>query len=201
MNVKISSQHKFLAGFWWNTRLEFNYYTVDVDMLTATVDIVEQNIAFLRLRYIIEDTLSDIVFINQTEIDTIRSMKQAGIRVAVLPEDPVDQIVGMVLHTKLSLVVEDRIIIRGIRLQSVKGDDIVYEHNEVEFNPFFDRHGWWSTIDPADTETVDTPNNVTAITAARRWRDLGMSWIEDSNIDLTKTGNVVVFGEVRRDED
>jgi len=30
MNVKISSQHKFLAGFWWNNRLEFNYYTVDV---------------------------------------------------------------------------------------------------------------------------------------------------------------------------
>jgi hypothetical protein len=201
MNVKLSSQHKLLAGFWWNNRLEFNYYTIDIDMLTATADIVEQNVAFLRMRYIVEDTLSDIVFINQTEIDTIHDMKQAGIRVAILPEDPVDQVVGMILHTKLNLVGEDRIIIRGIRLQSIKGDGIVYEHNEVEFNPFFNQPGWWCTIDPEDTETIDSPSNITAITATRRWRDLGMTWSNDINVNSTDTGNVVVFGGSKKDED
>lgn len=198
MNVKISSRHNFLAGFWWDDSLEFNSYTLDIDMTTATADIIEQNIAFLRLRYIIEDTLSNVVFINQQETEAIENLKAAGVCVAVLPEDPVDQIVGMALHSKLSSVVEDRIVIRAVRLQSIKGDNIVYEHSDNELNPLFEQYGWWSTTDPEDTETTESSDHVTVITSSRRWRDLDMAWMSD--VDTESSENVVVFGEFRRDE-
>ena len=199
MNVKISSQHTFLAGFWWDNNLEFNHYTVDIDMLTATADVVEQNIAFLRLRYILEDTMTNVVFVNQDDESAVEQLKSAGIAVAVLPEDPVDQVIGMALHAKLSAVVENRIVIRAVRLKSVKGDNIVYEHSDVEFNPLFSQSGWWSTADPEDTETVETADRVTVITAGRRWRDLELSWSADTETDSSE--NVVMFGEFRRDED
>jgi len=199
MNVKLSSQHTVLAGFWWDNTLNFNNYTVNIDMLTATNDVVEQNIAFLRLRYILENTLSDVVFINQEETDVIKRCLDAGIQVAVLPEDPVDQIVGMALHAKLSAVVEDRLVIRAVRLSSNRGDDIIYEHSEAEFNLLFEQPGWWSTMDPVDTENTGAVDKSSVITSRRRWQELDLSWFSDT--DSATKENVVVFGEFQRNED
>lgn len=199
MNVKLSSQHTVLAGFWWGNALNFNSYTVHVDMLTATGDVVEQNIAFLRLRYILENTLSDVVFVNQEETDVIDKCLDTGIRVAVLPEDPVDQIVGMALHAKLSAVVEDRLIIRAVRVSSSRGDNIVYEHSDAEFNLLFDQPGWWSTVDPVDTENTGTVDKASVIASRRRWQELELSWPSDT--DSVAKENVVVFGEFQRNED
>lgn len=199
MNVKLSSQHTMLAGFWWDNALNFNNYTVHIDLLTATSDVIEQNIAFLRLRYILEDTLSDVVFVNQTETDVIDRCRAAGIQVAVLPEDPVDQIVGMALHAKLSAVVEDRLIVRAVRLSSSRGDNIVYEHSDAESNLLFDQSGWWSTVDPEDTVSIGVRDKSSVITSRRRWQELDLSWFCDT--DSTAKENVVVFGEFQRNED
>lgn len=198
MNVKITSRHELLAGFWWS-QLEFNRYQIEIDLLTATRDIVEQNIAFLRMRYIIEDALANVVFVQHTETEVIESLTQAGVQVAVTPEEPVDQIIGMILHSKLSAVTEGRVIVRSVRLSSTKGDDIVYEHDDAEFNPLMEQAGWWSNLEPDDVETVGDDDRISVITAGRHWRDLDMPWSETEESDSTE--NVVVFGEFRRDED
>jgi hypothetical protein len=199
MNVKISSQHKFLAGFWFDSQLNFNHYTVEVDMLTATPDILEQNVAFLRIRYILEDALSDVVFINHDETDAIDAMINSGMSVAITPEEPVDQIIGMLIHSKLSTVTQNRVIIRSVRVSSVRGDNIIYEHDDAEFNPLMATDGWWSSLDPDDIRTIGIDDQISVIAANRHWRDLELGWIDTEETESTE--NIVVFGEFRRDED
>jgi len=202
MNVKISSNHEFLAGFWIPDELEFNHYTVNIDMLTATNDVLEQNIAFLRLRHILEVTLSNVIFVAASDTDRIELFESADLRVAVTPTEPVDQIIGMILHAKLGAVLDGRIQIRSIKLSSVKGDGIVYEHDDAEYNPLMSETGWWTNNDPDDIKTVGAVD-VTSITSARRWRELELQWPISSN-DAESTsedaGNVVVFGNFHKDE-
>lgn len=203
MNVKISTQHKLLAGFWWNNELTFNHYKIKVDMLTVTPDVVEQNIAFLRLRHIIEETLDSVIFINQSETDAIEKFTQANLRLALVPEDPVDQIIGMLLHSKLSAVMEEKILIRSLQVSSVKGDDVEYYQDDLEYNPFFKTAGWWgdrSPDDPQNTGSADPmQHNLSLIAADRRWREIGLGWDEVAEDD-DDIGNVLVFKEFKKDE-
>jgi len=205
MNVRISTEHKFLAGFWWAGELSLNHYQIKVDMTTATEDVVEQNTAFLRLRHIIESTLDNTIFINYNETDVIENYRRAGIKLALLPEDPVDQIVGMVLHSKLSTVMENRIMIRCLRLSSVKGDNVVYEHGDVEYNPFYKTAGWWGDLDPDNTENTGSTDpmqiNLTTVSANRHWRDLGLGWDSEENENDQVEGNILVFNGFKRDAD
>lgn len=205
MNVKISTQHKLLAGFWWNDELTFNHYKIKVDMLTVTPDVVEQNIAFLRLRHIVEETLDGAIFINQTETDTIEKFNQANLKLALVPEDPVDQIIGMLLHSKLSAVMEEKILIRSLTVSSVKGDEVEYHHDDIEVNPFYNTAGWWGDRSPDNLQNTGSDDvmqhNLSLIAADRRWRELGLGWDEADDDYEADGGNVLVFGEFKKHED
>lgn len=200
MNVKISSKHKFLAGFWWNNQLFFNHYMLDIDMTTATADIIDQNIAFLRLRYMIEDVFEDIVFIEQNEHDAIDQLESVGLKLAILPIDPVDQIVGMMLQCKFEAVLEGKILIRSVKLSSVRGDDIVYESDHTEYNALAGQSGWWNMLDPDDTTTIEDVAVSRQLNSRKRWREMSMEWSEESTADVDESENVLVFKDKPRDE-
>ena len=53
--------------------------------------------------------LNNCVFINQNDSKSIKKYKDAGIRVCVLPEDPVDQIISMTLLQKFNSITEGRL--------------------------------------------------------------------------------------------
>jgi hypothetical protein len=201
MNVKIGYTSHFIAGVWWDDRLIMSTYTATFKMITATDNAADTNIALDRLRHIVEEYLPDSVFIKDTDTDQIELLQAAGIKTIVMPEEPVDQIIGMMLYSKISAVMDGRILLRSVMLSSTAGDDVIYEHDLSESTAPFDQPGWWIQPTPVcETETQqDTETNLFVLSSTSPWRDLGLEWIGD--VDEADTGNVLVFTEFKNDKD
>jgi len=201
MNVKIGYTSHFIAGVWWNNRLIMSTYTVTFKMITATDSAQDTNTALDRLRYMVEEYLVDTVFIKDTNAEQIALLKAAGIKIIALPEEPVDQIIGMMLYSKLSAVMEGCMLIRSIMLSSTAGDDVIYEHDAQESVAPFNQPGWWAESTPVcEAESQRQSNDtVFVLNAVNQWRDLGLQWVSD--IDPDQDSNVLVFNELKNDKD
>lgn len=201
MNVKLGYSLHLTAGIWWNGRLIMNNYDVTFKMLTVSSDHANQNIALDRLRYIADQCFADTVFICDTEQEQIKKLRAAGIKIAVLPEEPVDQIIGMVMFAKMNAVMEGNIVLRSVLLSSSAGDNVTYEHNHSEEIAPFDALGWWSDPEPIqDIVPIDSESDsVLVIPDNIVWRDLGLDW--DDGTAETEVGNILVFSEFKNDKD
>jgi hypothetical protein len=200
MNVKIGYTTQFIAAVWWNEKLIMSNYDVTFKLITAGMDPANTNTALDRLKYMIEEYLIDAVFVNHTETDQIKKLKAAGIKVVVLPEEPVDQIIGMMLYSKISAVMEGHMLVRSVMLSSTAGDSVVYEHDNTESVAPFDQPGWWNSTSPhCEVQTKRNPEKVFVITVSNQWRDLGLDWVDNNK--HTEDGNVLVFTEFKKNED
>ena len=200
MNVKIGYTTQFIAAVWWNGKLIMSNYDVTFKLITAGMDPANTNTALDRLKYMIEEYLIDAVFVNHTDIDQIKKLKAAGIKVIVMPEEPVDQIIGMMLYSKISAVMEGHMLVRGVMISSTAGDSVVYEHDNTESAAPFDQPGWWNSTDPhCEMQTKRNPEKVFVITASNQWRDLGLEWVDNNK--PSEDGNVLVFTEFKKNED
>ena len=200
MNVKIGYTTQFIAAVWWNDRLIMSTYDVAFKLITAGMDPANTNTALDRLKYMIEEYLIDAVFVNHTELDQIKKLKAAGIKIVIMPEEPVDQIIGMMIYSKISAVMEGHMLIRSVMLSSTAGDGVIYEHDSTESIAPFDQEGWWNSTDPhCEIQTKRNPEKVFVIAATNQWRDLGLEWIDNNK--HTEDGNVLVFTEFKKNED
>ena len=200
MNVKIGYTTQFIAAVWWNGKMIMSNYDVTFKLITAGMDPANTNTALDRLKYMIEEYLIDVVFVNHTEVDQIKKLKAAGIKVVVMPEEPVDQIIGMMLYSKISAVMEGHMLVRGVMLSGTAGDGVVYEHDSTESVAPFDQPGWWNSTDPhCEMPTKRSPEKVFVIAASNQWRDLGLEWVDNNK--PSEDGNVLVFTEFKKNED
>jgi hypothetical protein len=202
MNVKIGYTSHFIAGVWWDDHLIMSTYTATFKMITATDNPVDTNTALDRLKYIVEEHLPDSVFIKETNTEQIARLQAAGIKTVVIPEEPVDQIIGMMLYSKIGAVMDGRIVLRSVMLSSTAGDDVIYEHDLSESTAPFDEPGWWIQPTPiCESETrYDNETNLFVLSSANQWRDLGLEWSSGSD-NKTDSGNVLVFTEYQNDKD
>lgn len=202
MNVKIGYTQHVTAGVWWDDHLIMSNYTVTFKLLTVTPDVRDSNIALDRLRYLFEEVLTDAVFINQTETDQIKKLKAAGIEVIAMPEEPVDQIVGMMLYSKVNAIMEGRMIVRSVLISSNVGDEVIYEHDQSEALAPFDQSGWWADSTPTCTAADTGKKNkdkVFVIANTKPWRELGLDWHEDQVESVE--GTVLMFTDFKNDKD
>ena len=201
MNVKIGYTLELTAGIWWDNRLIMNNYNVTFKMLTISSDHENQNIALDRLRYMADQCFTDTVFVHEEHAAQIEKLRSAGISVTVLPEEPVDQIIGMVLFAKMNAIMEDQIRVRSVLISSKVGDDVIYEHDYTEdINPF-DNEGWWLDPEPVHDlpETQVDSDSVFVMSTGKLWREVGLEWNSIST-DVTAE-NILVFAEFKNDKD
>lgn len=201
MNVKLTYTTNFIAGVWWDSRLVLSSYTVTFKMITASDSAQDTNTALDRLRYIVEEHLLDTVFIKDTDQEQIALLQAAGITTILLPEEPVDQIIGMMLYAKLSAVMEGIMLIRSIMLSSTAGDDVIYEHDAQESAAPFDQPGWWNESTPTcvTQSHSESVGSVVVLNAVNQWGDLGLAWISD--VEPDQASNVLLFAEFKNDKD
>jgi hypothetical protein len=181
MNVKISYNTQFMAAVWWNNSLVMSTYNVVFNLITAGINPANTNISLDRLKYIVEEYLNDQVFVNHTEKEQINRLRSAGINVIIMPEEPVDQIIGMMLYSKISAVMEGHMLVRSIMLSSTAGDNVIYEHNSSESLDPFTEPGWWNATTPVcEDEQNTSKDKIVEIIAGNQWRELGLDWIDNS---------------------
>jgi len=197
MNVRLQYDTDFLAGVYYDDRLQLNSYSASISMVTKTIDPVETNVAMDRLKFFIGELIAGTVFINQEHMEQAETLAWCGANVTTLPEEPVDQIVGMMLYYKLNAIMEGRIEITQLDISSTLGDGVWYLHDEEDNAGPFLAKGWWndSSTQHDSIEGEPVSDNVVKVVSTG-WHEAELDWPDQT----TSTGNTVVFGKFPKNE-
>jgi hypothetical protein len=120
--------------------------------------------------------------------------------VIVLPDEPVDQIMGMMLYLKYNAVMENRMVVTDVEISSVQGDNMGYLHSHGEnLSPGLSRDGWWVDAAPTwyDITVTHTRDKVVSLNSRPEWADHGLAWTDATD----KGSNSVVFADFGRNAD
>ena len=194
MNVRLEHQFQFTAGTYLDSKLCMNNYYIKMEMITLSVDGVEQNIALDRMRHMLFHHFQDCVFIQDTETDAIDKLQTADINVVVLPETPVDQIIGIMLYCKLNAIMQDRLFITQLKISSDLGQNLWYLQSEEEEVGPFETLGWWHTADPNTFEKNTNYSNIIRLQKNSTWHDYHLEWDEELLIK-DDDSTVLAFGK------
>ena len=201
MNVRLKYSTVFTAGVFYDSQLLMNNYRLAIEFTTVSDDSRDQNIALDRIRYFVQHQLESSVFINGNNSEQCELLSRAGVRLTTLPEEPVDQVVGIMLHCKLNAITEDRMIITQTEISSELGENIAYLHDDDEqLGPLSDA-GWWRDSDAShcDRQLVSTDKVVT-MNFNRSWRELNLQWTQESSIVEADRDNKLVFADFQKDD-
>ena len=198
MNIRLQYDLDFLAGVYYEERLQMNRYTVSLNLLTNSRDSASTNIALDRAKAFVHGALESTVFINQANQERAEFMQMIGINVTTLPEEPVDQIVGMMLYYKLNAVMEQRMTVTGLDIASSLGDNVWYQHDEDDLSGSFAEDGWWhrASMQHESIESEPVPDNVVKVIPTG-WYELNLDWPENL---APAVDNTIVYGKFPRNE-
>jgi hypothetical protein len=201
MNVRLRYSTVFTAGIFYDGQMRMNNYQVKLHLVTNSEEGDDHNIALDRIKYFLHNQLNSTVFINSAEAEQCRAFASAGINLTTLPEDPLDQVIGIMLYCKLNAMLEDRMIITEIEICSELGENIVYLHNDQDAQGPFADVGWWQEPDAVhcDLTLFDNEKTVALHHVGASWRDLGLNWDESIIINVNND-NKVVFADFAKDE-
>jgi hypothetical protein len=180
--------------FAWNNAVTYdgghviNEYIATLEMETGVDDQNQQAVAYERLRWWIANVLSHSVMINENDAQ-VQNYLNTRQRVLMLPSDPVDHLVAMILYLKFNAIMEGRLILNEIRLSSEQGDHMTYIHSDELDGSINDDRGWW--VDPGPHCHNDVPRSahrkVVELNRKVAWEDLELGWDRTNN----NTGTVI----------
>ena len=197
MNVRLQYDTEFQAGIHYLGALQLNNYNVVMTLMTGSSDSVKINVAMERLRTFIDVELADVVFIAREHENEAELLYSLGVNVCTLPEEPVDQIIGLMLYCKLNAIMEGHLVIVSLDIKSKLGDEVWYQHDEEESLGPFANDGWWHR-NSTQKETLEldaTADNVVRVQSTG-WKEYGLEWPEETKENKAK----VIFPKFKRDE-
>lgn len=187
------------AGIWFENRLQMNNYSIKLDLLTNSSDQDYHIVALERLKHFVYYELDSTVFVKQDQTTAIQNLLTAGINVTTTPEDPIDQIIGLVLFSKLNAIMEDHIIVKALDIASDLGDRIHYLHSDQEKTFVNFGTGWWDDATPWHGSNKKPRNkNIVKIQRTPTWEDFDLDWESADPKQVDNYENTVV--KFHRDE-
>jgi hypothetical protein len=171
-----------------------------MQLVTGTENKIELNIAMERLKCFVNAILFDTVFINQIHNDHAALMQIMGMNVTTLPDEPVDQIIGMMLYCKLNAIMEGRVMVSSVDISSHSSCGVWYLHDEQENVGIFDQPGWWNHpgILNHNIEIRSDEQEKIVKVQPNSWSEFDLAWPDESGEVI---GNSVVYANFGRNED
>jgi hypothetical protein len=201
MNVRLQYDMTWKAGIWFENRLQLNSYQIELMIITNTSDPDDQINCMDRINHFIYEEMNDTIYINQNDLDQIALLSAAGIKITTLPESPIDQVIGWIVFLKLNSILENRMVITDIKIQSDLGDNIRYLHSADESFGSIESPGWWN--DPSPVHSAVNPNagkrRIVKLNPGTSWKKLDMSWSSDA--EEPHPANTVVFAQFNKDDE
>jgi len=138
-----------------------NTYTVRIKFNSNTDNINNQNRAFDRIKYFFQSMMHNGMIMNYKNINA-ETLSQFADKIIMIPEEPFDQIMVAIIHSKLVNIVEGNIQITEVKLDSYQGDDVAYTSEifgmtKLFIEGDFGEVQWWQhakpvTFNPQDPE-------------------------------------------------
>lgn len=180
MTAHIEKQYFFNAAIHFENNFMINNYELTLYMAVETDCIREQHVGIDRLNYMIYNQFEDSIFIAKEHEECIENYERAGLHVLIIPEEPYDQIVGMIILQKLNAVLDGKIKITDISFGSKVNHGIKFcvpsEHSEEVFSG---KH-WWNN---GSTSIRDDHKKEKIVNLFNDddWAKLELSWKEKPN--------------------
>ena len=195
MNVRLQYNLEFSGAIHIDGVLQLNQYQVNLNLETQSVDRAAINVAMDRLKCFVNLELADAVFVNQNQPDLCELLDLIGANVVSLPDEPVDQIVGLMLFCKLNAVMEGVMAVTALDICSKLGDDVWYEHTEEDAVGPFNAEGWWHDSGPVHNTLVQNENTDKVVKVLHPWAEYGLLWPEvvDKSQEKEHTGVYAKF--------
>jgi len=198
MNVRLQREFNFSAGVYWDDQFLMNEYRVKVDFITTTEIPHEQTIAFERMRTFIEGVLQDTVFLHYKDHERARTFAELEIKSAILPTDPFDQIIGIMLFCKLNAIVEGKVEITDVQVCSKAGNYVWFLHAQEESIGPFEGENWWhdSSIMTMLKPKPIKGDKVVSLEKTPAWAEFGLEFSNNNS-----NSKVVSIVNKTKDED
>jgi hypothetical protein len=191
--TRIDRDFTFQAAVHFEDKFLLNYYDITLSMDVQTESIKEQNIAMDRILYFLSESLSNSVFVHSEEKKTIEKYNQAGIKTCILPEEPYDQIITVLLLMKFNAITEGKLLVTDIALLSVLSDQVrfLYDLDSASNHPF--GKGWWSepTTSISDIVKYNKKDKIVKLVKSCDWSNIGLDW----NAKLIKPTEIIFSNE------
>jgi hypothetical protein len=194
MVARIQRSFDLLACVQFDPEFCVNFYEFDVTFNVGTDSIEEQNIALERIKCYLEVYLHSSIFIQEGDTEAIERLLTAGMKVCVLPEEPYDQIVGIMLLQKFNAITEGRLIATDIAISSHMSDGVTCFHAIEENNGPFALKGWWDDVAP--TINGLKPKNKKVVKLSKPindWSEFKLEWEDVPKKQSTSEIVVVTF--------
>ena len=182
MATRIEREFAFQAAVHFEGNFLMTVYELVLYMEVDTASIKEQNIAMDRITYFLDECLSNSVFVEAADKKAIEKYLQADIKVATLPEEPYDQIITILLLSKLNAITEGKLQVNSISLRSGLSDDVkfLYSIYEIENtgNPFRNK-GWWSDSSTLISDINKSNKKDKIVRLVKQncdWANVGLDW-------------------------
>jgi hypothetical protein len=176
-NTRVTKDFTFLSSIHFEGKFIVNLYELNASMLIETDDPREQNIAIERMNFFLSNTVEECIFVQDTEIEAIEKYDNAGIRVSMVPEEPYDQILGLILLNKCNAIMENRIHVTDIIFGSKLSNLIKFElTSDMAINEYPGKH-WWN--DPSLSVQLKSKKKdkiVKLFDDKLDWADLELTW-------------------------
>jgi len=194
MSARIQRSFDLLACVQFDPEFFVNYYEFDITFNVGTENIEEQNIALERIKCYLEVFLQNSVFVQDADDKAIERLLTAGLKVCVLPEEPYDQIVGIMLLQKINAITEGRLVATDISITSHMSDGVTCFHAIEENNGPFVLKGWW--YDSAPTINGLKPKNKKVVKLSKPvndWAEFNLEWEDTPKTQTTSEIVIVSF--------
>lgn len=177
MSTRIEKDFTFHSAVHFNEKFLINSFEVTTSIYVETENIREQNVAMERLEYLFNEVLSNSIFIDESLKNEIESYRKSGIKIITLPEEPYDQIIGMVLLLKLNSIIEGKLHITDLNISSYLSDGVrLTIVSEIAENLFDGDH--WFKRNSLETENSSVNESKVVKLFEDCWNELGLSWKE-----------------------
>jgi len=200
MNVRLEYDMHWRAGIWFENCLQINSYNIELAITTNTANAEDHVVCLNRLNHFVYNEMANTVYIQQNDTAQIQALTTAGIKITTLPEAPIDQIIGIALYCKLNAILQERMFVNAVTIQSDLGDNVRYLHNDHESTGPLSSEGWWLDPTPAHSNFKSTASrkHVVRLNRTMSWQDLEMEWSDVEPKDTSS--NTVVFAKFGPDE-
>lgn len=199
MNVNLRRDVDFYAAFYMPTLAQdswqCNHYRVSMSLITNIDDFYEINIAMDRVQAMVESEFSDTIFVHDCHLTEIEKLQELGLNLTTLPEEPLDQVIGIMLYCKFNAIMEQRMTILQLDVASHRGGTVWYQHWADDPVGPFAEPGWWNCSSPRHSDLLCGDQGVTRIDGSS-WSSYQLNWPDSGESHTPK----VVYVDFRRDE-
>jgi len=193
MSTKVKRNFEFKAAVYFEGIFLMNNYKVSLTMNVETDSIKEQIIAMDRIKYLFQELLANSVFVQDTEKKVIENYINADLKVCTVPEEPYDQIITILLLSKVNAISEGRLEITDIELLSEMSDDVafIYDDSILLAESPFNKMGWWndsgtSIANPPKPNKKEKIVKLSTVTKMQDWALLELDWKEKETCNRTE---------------